>query len=155
MTNLQPLIALLAQAERQRDMALADQMKAREASTAAQAQADQLVAYRSEYERRWSAQFSREGRIELVRCYQDFMERLSQAVETQVQIARRASAQLDHAEAELRGHELRIAALGKLIGRRRAEDDRGAQRDEQRENDELAARVAWDRRAAAARTAPN
>ena len=43
MTSPQPLIALLALTERQRDLALADQVKAQGASDAAQAQADQLL----------------------------------------------------------------------------------------------------------------
>ena len=87
MTPLQPLIALLAQTERQRDLALADQAKAQAASEAAQTQADQLLAYRREYEVRWRAQFCQEGRIELVRCYQGFVERLTQAVDQQARAA--------------------------------------------------------------------
>ena len=73
MTSLQPLVALLAQTERQRDLALADHLKAQSLRDAAHAQAEQLVAYRREYEQRWSAQFCQQGRIELVRCYQGFI----------------------------------------------------------------------------------
>ncbi len=154
MTNLQPLTALLAQAERQRDLALADQIKAQVASAAAQDQAEQLLTYRREYEQRWSAQFCREGRIELVRCYQGFIERLTQAVDAQIRVARQSSAQLERATATVREHELQVAAVKKLVERRLAEGRRDAQRHEQKQNDELAARVAWTRRTDAGRANP-
>jgi hypothetical protein len=47
--DLQPLALLLAQAERQRYDALAEQFKAETAKRAAEAQAVQLVAFRREY----------------------------------------------------------------------------------------------------------
>jgi flagellar FliJ protein len=87
--DLQALRFLLAQAERQRDDALGAQMKAEAAERAAVDQAEQLVVYRRQYEQRWSAEFCRDGKIELVRCYQGFMERLSQAVDQQARIAAR------------------------------------------------------------------
>lgn len=151
MTNLQPLTALLAQAERQRDLALADQLKARIAHDAAQAQAEQLQTYRREYEQRWSAQFCREGHIELVRCYQGFMERLTQAVDAQVRATRHAVAALERADATVRARELQVAAVSKLVARRIAEGRLDAQRHDQKQNDELAARVAWSRRTQAGR----
>jgi len=152
MTNLQPLTALLAQTERQRDLALADQMKAQSASDAAQAQAEQLLGYRREYELRWSAQFCREGKIELVRCYQGFMDRLTQAVESQARAAQQALAQLEQANVQLREHEVRVAAVRKLVERRLAEGRLQAERHEQKQSDELAARIAWARRDDIART---
>ena len=151
MTHLQPLNALLAQTERQRDLALADLIKAQAVHDGAQAQAEQLLTYRREYEQRWSAQFCREGRIELVRCYQGFMDRLTQAVDQQVRIARQAAAHLERATAAVREHETRLAAVSKLFERRVAEGRRQAERHEQKQNDELAARIAWANGAAAGR----
>ena len=90
--DLRSLRLLLAQAERQRDEALAEQLKLDAAWRASAAQAEQLVLYRREYEQRWSTEFCREGKIELVRCYQGFIERLSQAVEQQERIAGHAAA---------------------------------------------------------------
>jgi flagellar FliJ protein len=146
MTNLQPLTALLAQSERQRDMALADQMKAQAANDAAQAQAEQLLTYRREYEQRWAAQFCREGRIELVRCYQGFMERLTQAVDSQARAARLASLQFEAATATVREREVQCAAVRKLVERRLAEGRQEEERRDQKQHDELAARIAWNRR---------
>jgi flagellar FliJ protein len=148
MTNLPPLTALLAQSERQRDLALADQLKAQTVHGAAKAQAEQLLTYRREYEQRWSAEFCREGRIELVRCYQGFMERLTQAVDAQVQAASHAAAHLERADATVRDCEIQCASVRKLVERRLAEGRRDADRHEQKHHDELAARIAWGRRAA-------
>ena len=148
MTPLQPLIALLAQTERQRDLALADQAKAQGASESAQAQADQLLNYRREYEVRWRAQFCQEGRIELVRCYQGFVERLTQAVDQQARNAEVAKTQLERATAIVREHELKLAAVRKVVEQRLADSRRAGERIDQKQTDELAARVAWGRRAA-------
>jgi flagellar FliJ protein len=145
MTEMQPLILLLGRQERERDAALAAQRRAHAASTAAAAQAEQLRDYRRDYELRWSAQFCREGRIELVRCYQSFVERLTQAVEQQTRIAEHAAQQLDAATAAVRGAELRCASIRRLIERRDQEQRRGAERADQKLSDEIATRLAWDR----------
>ena len=147
--DLRSLRLLLAQAEGQRDEALAEQLKLDAAWRAAASQAEQLVLYRREYEERWRAEFCREGKIELVRCYQGFIERLSQAVEQQERIAGHAAAQAERAAAIVRGHEVRAAALKKLVERRLKEGERVAAGREQRLNDEHAARAAWVRNAQA------
>ena len=141
--DLRSLRLLLAQAERQRDAALAEQLKLDAAWRAAAAQAEQLVLYRREYEQRWSAEFCREGKMELVRCYQGFMERLTQAVEQQERIAGHAAAQAERAAAIMRGHDVRAAALKKLAERRLKEGERVAAGAEQRLHDEQASRAAW------------
>ena len=147
--DLRSLQMLLAHAEAQRDEALAEQMKLEAARRASVAQAEQLVAYRREYEQRWSAEFCREGKIELVRCYQGFIVRLTQAVEQQERIAIHAAAQVERAAAIMRGHDVRAAALKKLVERRVQEGRRVAAGLEQKQSDEHAARAAWVRFAAA------
>ena len=143
--DLQPLAFLLSQAERQRYDALAEQLKAETARRAAQAQAEQLIGYRREYEQRWSAEFCREGKIELVRCYQGFVHRLTQAVEQQERAAAHAGVQVERAEAVLRGVELRVAGLKKLIERRLRQGEANDARLEQRESDDRAVRASWNR----------
>ena len=147
--DLQSLRLLLAQAEAQRDQALAEQMKLDAARRASMLQAEQLVTYRREYEQRWSAEFCREGKIELVRCYQGFIVRLTQAVEQQERIAVNAAAQAERAAATVRGHDVRAAALKKLVERRVNDSRRAAAGLEQKQSDEHAARAAWVRFAAA------
>ncbi len=147
--DLQPLRFLLAQAERQRDEALAAQMNAEAAERGAVDKAEQLLVYRRDYEQRWSAEFCRDGKIELVRCYQGFMERLSQAVDQQARIAAQAVLQAERATAVVQGHEMRTAALRKLIERRSGESLRLGEQREQRQSDDQAARAAWARMNAA------
>jgi len=143
MNPLLPLMALLAQTERERDAALADTQRAAQAQLAAAAQAEQLLTYRREYEQRWGAQFRNEGRMELVNCYRGFVDRLTQAVDQQQRIALHAQAQLDRARDVLRDHEVRVASVRKLIERRAAELRLSADRLEQKQTDEFGARTAW------------
>ena len=143
--DLKALSLLLAQAERQRDEALAEQFRAEAARRAAAAQAEQLVDYRREYEQRWKAEFCRDGKMELVRCYQGFIDRLNQAVEQQERVAAHAGVQAERAEAIMRGHELRAAALRKLVERRLRQGEIAAARLAQRESDDRTVRAAWNR----------
>jgi flagellar protein FliJ len=144
MTDLQTLTVLLGQNERQRDVAIAEHQRTQAAAGAAAAQAEQLVAYRRDYEQRWSAQFCREGKIELVRCYQSFMERLTLAVEQQSRVAEHTAQQVERALATLRAIELRCASVRKLIERRLLEQRLDADRRDQKQTDEYAARAAWN-----------
>ena len=147
--DLQSLQMMCAHAERQRDDALAEQRRLDTARVAAEAQAQQLLVYRGEYEARWAAEFSREGKIELVRCYQGFVQRLSQAVEQQQRVALHAAAQVERAVAIVRGHDIRAAALKKMIERRGREASRLDAVHAQKQSDEHAARAAWVRLAEA------
>src|SRR5258706_580897 len=140
MTPLQPLAAVLAQSERERDMALADLQRAQLASDAADAQARQLLDYRRDYEQRWGAQFAREGKIELVRCYQSFVERLTQAVDQQGRIAEHSKQQLANAVLAVRVAETRCASVRKLIERRTGHVGGAARRRKRREHPERVGR---------------
>ncbi len=143
MNSLHPLTTLLAQTERERDLALADQLRAQNAHSAAVAQAEQLLLYRREYEQRWHKQFASLGKIELVRCYQGFMERLTQAVEQQTRSAEHTAQQVERSSAELRAAELRCASVRRLIERRVREQRADSERREQKQSDEQSARAAW------------
>jgi flagellar FliJ protein len=145
MTDLQPLIILLGQSERQRDAAVAEQQRLTLAADAAAAQAEQLRHYRRDYEQRWSAQFTREGKMELVHCYQSFVARLTQAVDQQRRVAEHAAQQLEQARTTVRDAELRCASVRKLIERRLHERRLSADRRDQKQTDEAASRAAWQR----------
>ena len=143
MSILQPLMTLLGQVERERDdLALACQ-RASQAQQTAATQAEQLLTYRREYEKRWAHQFRTDGRMELVNCYRGFMERLTHAVDQQHAVAAQAAAELDNARLALRDGELRVASVRKLIERRVAEAHTAAQRREQKACDEFASRASW------------
>ena len=141
--SLDPLMALLGQAERERDEALAGMQRANEAHLSAQSQADQLLAYRSEYEARFREQFSRKSTIDILQCYQGFNARLGQAIDQQQKIAAHAALRLEQSREDLRDQELRVASVRKLLERRLHELRQVAERRDQKQTDEFASRAAW------------
>jgi len=142
--SLDPLMALLGQAERERDASLAAMQRAVEAHQAAQAQAEQLVAYRGEYEARFKEQFSRKSSIDILQCYQGFSARLGQAIDQQQNIAGHAALKLEQARETLRDQEMRVVSVRKLLERRVTELRQMADRRDQKQTDEFAARAAWN-----------
>jgi flagellar FliJ protein len=147
MSTLQPLMTLLGQVERERDDLAQICQRAVQAQQTAASQAEQLLTYRREYEKRWAHQFRTDGRMELVNCYRGFMERLTQAVDQQRAAAAQAQAELDSARVALRDGELRVASVRKLIERRVAEAHAAAERREQKACDEFASRDSWNQAA--------
>jgi flagellar FliJ protein len=154
MTSLQPLLSLLAHAERERNAAMATAKRLELEHRAAQRQAEQLQTYRRDYEQRWSSQFSRSGGIDIVQCYQGFVTRLGQAIDVQQRVTLLAAQRLAQAQAEWQVHEMRVASVRKLI-ERRGNELRGVEaRREQKQLDEHAARLLWGRAAGAVALAP-
>jgi len=141
------LNALLEQAEAQRNVALAAFNQARMRRDAMRTQALDLAAYRDEYQQRWNAQFHQRGAApDIVRCYRQFADRLEMAIAQQDHAVTVADHALVRANDTLAAHELRVASVRKLIERRRAEMQRGADRREQYTTDELALRMQRSRR---------
>lgn len=141
--SIDPLMALLGQAERERDTAQSLLVQASDAFAAAQSQADQLVAYRGEYEARFREQFKSNSSVSILQCYQGFSSRLTQAIEQQQQIAAHAERKVEQAREELRDQEMRVASVRKLLERRLTEQRLAADRRDQKQTDEFAARAAW------------
>lgn len=142
---LDALHLLLDKATAERDRLAADLRRAEEVALRARAQGEQLAAYRGEYVERWSAQFGRGGAIEIVHCYQSFMQRLDEAMQQQqrqVDQTQRSLAQLRQALVEA---EVRVASVKKLAERRRAEQLREEQRRDQRRTDETSQQIAMRR----------
>ena len=141
------LTTLLEQAEAERNIALAAFNQARSRRDAARAQAQDLDGYRGEYQQRWHSQFQRGAGLDIVRCYQQFAERLELAIQQQAHALSVCEAALARAEDTLRAHELRVASVRKLIERRRDEQQRTQARREQKVADDQAMRMALARRA--------
>ena len=137
------LDTLLQQAEGERDRALAARQRTAEYARRVQAQTDQLVAYRAEYRQRWAGRFSDTGAIEIVHCYQSFMQRLDEALAQQEQQSAAAAAQSARLQQQLLAAELRVASVRKLMQRRQAELQRTHDRREQRQTDETAQQLHW------------
>jgi flagellar FliJ protein len=138
--SLNTLLTLLERERGERDQALLGMREAEGLASHAAAQAQQLADYRTAYMRRWTNRFRAQGSIELVQCYQGFMQRLEQAIGQQHQAADHADARLRQARDALRERELRVGSVEKLIERRRREHRQHASRREQAQSDEAAQR---------------
>lgn len=140
MDSIALLTTLLQRAEAERDNAQQVLRQAESLQAHAQAQADQLHSYRSEFDQRWTLRFRQEGSRELLDCRQAFGERLEQAISGQVSSAQQLGHRVALARKALLQREQRVAVVRKLIERRRVELDRIARRHEQRSEDEAALR---------------
>lgn len=132
---------LLDRATQERDRVAGEMRRGEEMALRARRQGEQLAAYRGEYLQRWSGQFGRGGAIELMHCYQSFMQRLDEALEQQqrqIDAAERAVAAMRQVLVQA---EVRVASVKKLIERRQAELQRAEDRRDQRQTDETAQHV--------------
>lgn len=141
LNSLKTLATVLEHAQAERDRAAAAWRQAEAAARSAQGQADTLNTYRGEYEQRWTGRFQQEGSAQLLHCYQGFAGRLDQAITLQSQSAVQAAQRLNQARELLLEREQRVAAITKLIERRRRELAHMAARREQHQVDETAARL--------------
>ena len=141
---MESLQLLLKHAEEERDRALGAFQVANANQLAAEAQHEQLLGYRRDYEARWQGQFSQHGQIELVRCYHAFMVRLDHAVQHQQAARQQTSARLDEASATVREREIRVASVRKLMVRRHQRERSEQARREQKLNDERGAQRVQD-----------
>jgi flagellar protein FliJ len=150
MERIDLLQTLLEREKDKRDAALAEWRAACAQAEAARQQADSLVAYRAEYQARWRAQFSRSATIEVLRCYQGFIERLEQAVQMQQGVLAQATGRADAARDRLRHRETKVATVQRLIERRLQAAQLREHRRDQKTTDEAAQRLGWARSAALA-----
>ncbi len=134
------LLVLLETAERSRDEAMGELERARQAAEAARRQAQSLSDWRRDYQVKWQAQFRQAGGVEIMRCYQDFMLRLGDAVSDQDVKVAHARAFEERCKVTLMERERKVAAITQLLERRQSEWQRQQERQEQKATDELAAR---------------
>jgi flagellar FliJ protein len=134
------LQVLLETAERARDEAVGDLERARQMADAADRQALALMDWRRDYQTKWQAQFRQAGGVEIMRCYQDFMLRLGDAMKDQDVKVAQARALQERCQAALLERERKVAAIVQLLQRRQTEWQRAQDRQEQKATDEVAAR---------------
>ncbi|MBP7132114.1 MAG: flagellar export protein FliJ [Aquabacterium sp.] len=142
MSATQSLLIILEAAEKARDQAVAAHEARRKTYEAARQQAQSLTDWRRDYQNRWQAQFRQSGGVEIVRCYQDFMQRLGDAVGAQDLQVAQAQALMEHSRLELVERERRVAAVSKLIDKRLLEARVRHARQDQKATDEMASRAA-------------
>nr|WP_257801944.1 flagellar export protein FliJ [Aquincola sp. J276] len=95
--NIQALAVLLERETTERDNLISALQQAQARAQAARQQAEQLHAYRDDYHRRWASQFRTAGTMDIVRCYQDFAQRLEEAIAQQARVATHAETQVQRA----------------------------------------------------------
>lgn len=140
-TNQQTLAILLERATGQRDEAQRALQDLLNRAEQARAQHGQLSDYRGEYQQRWSQQFAQAGTMDIVACYQNFRGRLDEAICSQGHVANHADQRVTRARESLLELETHVAAITKLMERRRLEVSRAQQRQDQKTTDEQAARA--------------
>lgn len=145
MDRLDLLHTLLEREKEKRDAALTDWRNAEAQERAAREQADSLVEYRGEYRQRWKTQFAQRGTVEILQCYQGFVERLEQAINAQQGVVEQAAGRVQAARQRLRHRETKVATVQRLIERRLQAQALIAQRREQKTIDEAAQRLGWAR----------
>lgn len=135
------LLVVLEAAEKARDEAVAELEGGRRAYDAARQQAQSLTDWRKEYQQRWQSQFRQTGGMEIMRCYQDFMQRLAEAIADQDKRVEQARLYMDRCRALLIERERKVAAVAQLMERRLAELQTRQNRQEQKATDEIASRA--------------
>ncbi|MBT9598384.1 MAG: flagellar export protein FliJ [Vitreoscilla sp.] len=143
MDRLALMNTLLDREKKKRDAAIAEWRETERQAEAAREQADSLVSYRAEYRKRWAAQFAQRAPIEIVRCYQGFVERLEQAIGAQQSAAQQAADRVAAARARLHHREIKVATVQRLIERRLQAAALREQRRDQKASDEAAQRLGW------------
>ncbi len=138
----QSLLVVLEQAKSSRDHAFVMLESSRKIWEDAKFKLQSLHNFRSQYEERWQGQFKQAGGMEIVRCYQDFMARLSSAVDEQAMRVEHLKRDHENRKNELLESERKLAAVQKLIDRRQLEIMQTSIRREQRDTDEMATRLA-------------
>lgn len=135
------LMVVLESAEKARDEAVAELEGGKRAYDAARQQAQSLVDWRREYQNKWQSQFRQAGGMEIMRCYQDFMQRLAEAVSDQDKRVEQARLYMERCRAQLIERERKVAAVAQLMDRRLAELQTRQNRQEQKATDEMASRA--------------
>lgn len=136
----QALHTVLEHAERQRDEAQGQLLRAEETVRQLERQAEQVHAYRAEYRQRHPAQGGRSTSIGMLRVHQGFMLRLDQALQQVQGQVQAAQARCGALRSALVAHETRVASVRKLLERRDQQTQLDQSRREQRHADDAAQR---------------
>jgi flagellar FliJ protein len=135
------LLVVLESAQKARDEAVGELEGGKRAYDAARQQAQSLFDWRSEYQQRWQAQFRQVGGMEIMRCYQDFMLRLAEAISDQDKRVEQARLYMERCKALLIERERKVAAVAQLMDRRLVELQLKQNRQDQKATDEVASRA--------------
>jgi flagellar protein FliJ len=135
------LHTLLERDERRRDEALSLLQDCQRLEAQAEQQVQGLITYRAEYHQRWQQQFAQGTSMDILRCYQGFVERLEHAIAAQQAAVEQARTRVGGARNLVRQREIKLATVRRLIERRVQAQALVGQRREQKANDESAQRM--------------
>lgn len=134
----------------QRDRARSQHLQAQARLDKLLAQRQQFEDYRLDYQRRWHVDFRQHSPLEVHTHFRQFMGRVDEVMAQLHQQIATAEGSLERCRQALVDAERRVASLEKLLALRRQEALERIRRREQKQQDELAQRLAWNRQAALA-----
>lgn len=138
MTQLQTLHKVVEIAEKRRDEALGVLAQKQREQQAAQGQMDQLQAYAQEAEARWKARGAAGVDAALLMHHRQFMHKIHHAMDFQQSVLSERQQQIDQAQAQVHEAERDLAGLRKFTDRKQQAIDQKAQRQDQKQTDEMA-----------------
>ena len=112
-----------------------------------QAQRQQFEDYRLDYQRRWHVDFRQHSPLEVHTHFRQFMGRVDEVMAQLNHQISVAEGTLERCRLALVEAERRVASLEKLLDLRRREVLERQRRRDQKQQDELAQRLAWSRQA--------
>ena len=139
MSELRSVRLALELAQRQRDAAGRVLAHALQLCQLAREQLQQLQGYASETQDRWALGARSQCSPPILRNFQQFMERLQQAIDLQQLALAQREQERENARRQLLAADIRIASLNQLLDRRRAAAGKRAAAQAQKHSDEFAA----------------
>ncbi|WP_415266812.1 flagellar export protein FliJ [Acidovorax sacchari] len=139
MASLNAFLVAVEMAERQRDAARQALQDLQRARIASEAQLQQLQGYAHETEGRWGMRADATVKPEVMYHHYQFMDRLGHAMGVQSSVIGEQEGRVRAASQALLQAELRVAALRKVVERRRHDIAQAEARRDQKQTDERAA----------------
>jgi flagellar FliJ protein len=138
MTAMQTLHKVVELAEKRRDEALGVVARMQRELQLAQGQMDQLQAYAQEAEARWATRSAVGVDTALLMHHREFMHKIHHALEFQRGVLADRTRLIDTAQEQVHATERDLAGLRKFTDRKQQVIQHKAQRQEQKQTDEMA-----------------
>ena len=138
MTTIQTLHKVVELAEKRRDEAMGNLGKMQRELQTAQDQMDQLQAYAQESQARWNARSSVGVDTALLMHHRQFMQKIDHAMEFQQGVLGERQAMIERGQEQVHATERDLAGLRKFAERKQMAITHRAQRQEQKQTDEMA-----------------
>ncbi|WP_137919920.1 flagellar export protein FliJ [Hydrogenophaga sp. 2FB] len=138
MTQIQTLHKVVDLAEKRRDEALGALARMQRELKVAQDQMDQLQSYAQEAQARWAARSAVGVDTALLMHHREFMHKIHHALEFQRGVLNERNGLIERAQAQVHAAERDLAGLRKFTDRKQQAIDHKAQRQEQKQTDEMA-----------------